>query len=63
MNAVDSYAPLTTEQHAELAKYADVYGRTWKQSLRDDWMSGRSSGTLHALRNTHGPTWLIGFKL
>ena len=34
--------------------------RTWKQALRDAWMSGdgRDAGELRQLRNQFGPSWL-----
>lgn len=57
-----SSQPITLEQYNELVSYAAMYGRTWKQSLRDDWMAARSEPVLHALRNTHGPAWLEKFS-
>jgi hypothetical protein len=58
-----TYAKLTTEQLDAIKEYAAIYGRTWKQSLRDDWMAARCIGAVHALRNSHGPSWLNSFKL
>lgn len=57
------FAPLTTDQLTALQDYASKHGRTWKASLREDWYHARLMGPVHALRNSHGPTWLAGFKL
>ena len=59
----NQHAPLTAEQLDAIKEYAAIYGRTWKQSLRDDWMAARCIGTIHALRNSHGPAWLNSFRL
>ncbi|MER9125430.1 hypothetical protein NKH81_20445 [Mesorhizobium sp. M0959] len=57
---------LTTEQLAAVQAYAAKHGRKWKSVLRDAWM-GRppydDTGTLRNLRNTHGSSWLEGFRL
>jgi hypothetical protein len=57
------YAPLTPEQVLAVQQFASAHGRTWKQALRDAWMAASEPGTLQALRNSHGPSWLISFKL
>jgi|HubBroStandDraft_1064217.scaffolds.fasta_scaffold34755_8 hypothetical protein len=52
--------------HAQLyalEMYARANGRYWKSKLHDDWMNGRSSGTLQQIRNSFGPTWLTRFNL
>jgi hypothetical protein len=56
---------LTTEMELALVEFAAKYGRTWKQTLRDAWMSGNGldAGLLRQVRNTMGPSWLIGYKL
>jgi hypothetical protein len=57
------YAPLTEEQLAAVQAYAVENGRRWKNSLLLDWYHARRPGHLHALRNSHGPSWLYAFKL
>lgn len=57
------YAPLTPEQVLAVQQFAAKHGRTWKQALRDAWMAASEPGELQALRNSHGPTWLLNFKL
>jgi hypothetical protein len=54
----------TVEQLDALKKFAAIYGRNWKQELRDAWMSGdgRDIGELRQLRNTLGPSWLNRFQ-
>lgn len=64
--APTAYRPdgrLTSEQLDALLTYALANGRTWKSKLADDWMNGRTSGTLQVLRNTLGPTWLVNLRL
>jgi hypothetical protein len=59
----------TPEQLAALKKWAAQYGRTWKSKLRLAWYGGGygdfdgDSGPLQQIRNTLGPTWLIGFRI
>jgi len=62
--------PLTQDQLQQLQQFAVQEGRLWKGRLRDAWMrgqqpklNGESSATLYALRNTHGPSWLAGYRL
>ena len=62
MRADRSLSPLTTEQVVALKKYAAEHGRRWKRALSVDWMYARLTGPLHALRNTHGPSWLVDFR-
>lgn len=57
------YRELTTDEVRALQAYAQKHGRTWKQALRDEWYVASSIGPLHALRNTHGPSWLRAFRL
>lgn len=54
---------LTPEELQAVVSFAAYAGRTWKQQLRDAWMSASMPGYLHALRNSHGPAWLKRFKL
>lgn len=42
--------------------------RTWKQELRQAWMTGMypadaDSASLQQIRNTFGPSWLVRFNL
>lgn len=55
--------PLTEKEHAAIKAYARENGRSWKSRLRDDWMNARTTGILQALRNSHGPSWLVSFSL
>ncbi len=61
---------LTAAQLKALDTYAFLYGRTWKSKLRTWWQGGfardgaldEDMRLLYCLRNTHGPTWLAGFR-
>jgi hypothetical protein len=61
----------TPEQIQALVTFAAVNGRTWKESLRHCWEAGCYShynGTercdlLQQVRNSFGPSWLVGFSL
>ena len=55
--------PLTRTEHDTIRAYAMEHGRYWKVSLRDDWMNARTTGIMQALRNSHGPSWLVSFSL
>ena len=55
--------PLTRAEHEVIRAYALEHGRYWKGSLRDDWMNARTEGVMQALRNSHGPSWLVSFSL
>lgn len=54
---------LTPDQLDALREYASANGRTWKSKLHDEWMNATSIGAVYALRNTHGPSWLVRFSL
>lgn len=54
---------LTPKEHAALQAYALENGRRWKSKLNDDWMNARTTGILQALRNSHGPSWLVSYSL
>jgi hypothetical protein len=58
-----NYEPLTPEELQALKSYAAYAGRTWKAELRHAWMHASMPGLLHKLRNSHGPSWLVQFKL
>ncbi|ESW92667.1 hypothetical protein NKL07_21905 [Mesorhizobium sp. C280B] len=62
----DRYDDLTPEELAAVQAYAAKHGRMWKSILRGAWLGQPpydDTGTLRNLRNTHGPSWLDGFKL
>jgi hypothetical protein len=54
---------LTETEVTALRQYATTHGRRWKDALRTEWMNASAIQPLHKLRNTHGPSWLITFKL
>jgi hypothetical protein len=58
----------STEQIEALTQFAAIHGRNWKSVLRDAWMDGdyqgfENSHLLQQVRNTFGPSFLIGFRL
>ena len=61
--------PPTTEQLAEIRRYAAWAGRTWKSKLRAAWYNAAEPGYpgeycyLQQLRNEQGPSWLNRYKL
>ena len=57
-----TYAPITPGDLDALRRYADKHGRRWKLQLWGEWMNASAEPTLHALRNSHGPTWLDQFR-
>jgi hypothetical protein len=57
---------LTAHEVDTLRAYAAKHGRTWKATLRGAWMGHApydDGGTLRNLRNTHGPSWLVSYRL
>ena len=68
------YHPLTADELAALTAFAGAHGRRWKSELNNVYwynarlwrgVDGRDDivgSVLHGLRNTHGPSWLDGFK-
>jgi hypothetical protein len=59
---------LTAQQLAAVRQVAKYYGRTWKQSLREAWMTGQygsymDAPVLQQIRNSFGPSWLVRFRL
>lgn len=51
-----------------LSACRDHWGRRWKHELRQVWANGRypsnlDSGILQSIRNSYGPSWLVGYKL
>ncbi|MER9961652.1 hypothetical protein NKJ72_11905 [Mesorhizobium sp. M0045] len=63
---MEKLPPLSAVELAALQRYAAKHGRRWKSVLRGAWMGHApydDGGTLRTLRNTHGPSWLDGFKL
>jgi hypothetical protein len=65
--AAEALAPLGVEQRQALLRFAQLHGRTWKDSLRAVWDRSDprtdDEAIVYALRNTHGPRWLLRFKL
>jgi hypothetical protein len=59
----DNYRELTAEELRALRLYATEAGRNWKRELLDDWQAARLTGALQALRNSHGPSWLMRYRL
>jgi hypothetical protein len=57
------YEPLTPEELTALQSYAAYEGRYWKASLLHAWEIASMPGLLHKLRNSHGPSWLVQFRL
>ncbi len=58
----------STEQIEALKEFAAIHGRNWKSVLREAWMDGNYHGfqkdwLLQQIRNTFGPSFLIGFRL
>ena len=56
-----SYPPVAQADLDALRRYADQHGRRWKYRLWGEWINASAEPTLHALRNTHGATWLEQF--
>lgn len=57
------YPPLLQEQRIVLRAYAAEHGRRWKEYLLAEWIKATADPLLHRLRNTHGPTWLLAYRL
>lgn len=49
---------LTDEQRNAVIAFREQHGRNWKEKLGSLWLSPRSQGPLHVVRNTLGPEWL-----
>jgi hypothetical protein len=56
------YPTITPEQHEALHAFAQQHGRTWKRHLCRLWEKASAPRLLHALRNTHGPRWLMRYR-
>lgn len=62
--------PLTDAEMRALRMFVLANGRTWKSKLNLWWQGGfardgvldEEMRLLYCLRNTHGPTWLRGFR-
>ncbi|WP_457578172.1 hypothetical protein [Ensifer adhaerens] len=62
----ETLPPLTKEEEQALQAYAIRHGRRWKSVLNHVWMGGPphdDAGTLRRLRNSHGPSWLLSYRL
>ena len=57
------YPPLLHEQRVALRAYAHEHGRRWKEYLLAEWIKATAEPLLHRLRNTHGPSWLLAYRL
>lgn len=64
-----THKTITPAQTAALIWFAEKHGRTWKSKLRDMWTHGAHIGVsadaeaeVYALRNTHGPSWLVNYQ-
>lgn len=60
-----TYAPLTRDQIVALTHFVLRAGRYWKSGLRRGWKNHnrRIDPIVYALRDSHGPSWLKGYKL
>lgn len=56
------YPNLTPDQLNALRAFAAEHGRNWKSKLLAGWLRAAYPGPLQQVRNSHGPTWLAGFK-
>lgn len=55
---------LTPEQIDALLEWRDMHGdENWKHKLTLAWIRASAPAPLHALRNSHGPSWLDSFTL
>jgi hypothetical protein len=57
---------LTDDEIRALRAYAAKHGRRWKSVLQGAWMGHApydDAGTLRSLRNSHGPSWLVTYRL
>jgi len=55
---------LTPEQLDALLEWRETHGdENWKRKLTLAWLRASAPATLHALRNSHGPSWLSTFNL
>lgn len=53
---------LTEEQRRALRMFATEQGRSWKLALARQWSNAKGNPILHALRNSHGPSWLARLR-
>ncbi len=63
---MEKLRPLTDDETAVLVAYAAKHGRRWKAALSSAWMGMAphdDTGLLRSLRNTHGPSWLVAYRL
>ena len=57
------YPLLLHEQRIVLRASAAEHGRRWKEYLLAEWIKATADPLLHRLRNTHGPSWLLAYRL
>lgn len=63
---LNSLRPLTDTQQSAISIFAQLEGHNWKSKLRAMWETGTVEEcyqTLYRLRNSHGPSWLDGYRL
>ena len=58
VTSVETFPPLSAEEHQALLDFANNNGRLWKARLSELWVRAAADPVLHRLRNTHGPDWL-----
>lgn len=61
---MNQYPELTKEELEALEYWRATNGNRWRSKLHTAWMKAdiELPTILYALRNTHGPSWLQGFK-
>ena len=57
------YPDVDAETLTQLRAFKKSHGPQWKNKLNLMWMMASAPGVLHRLRNTHGPSWLVDYKL
>lgn len=59
--------PLDADETAQLREFAKFEGRKWKDRLLYCWwyrgLPVPGFPLLYGLRNSHGPSWLAGYRL
>ena len=59
---------MSNEQLTAMREWARINGRCWKAALRRAWETGDYAGfsgyqLLQQVRNSHGPSWLMKFRM
>lgn len=61
-----AYADPTEDQKVALCAYRERHGKRWKSRLLADWLKSGAPDErpeLRQLRNSHGPSWLLDYRL